>query len=69
MGYLSKLWFSALVSAGVGWGLKLVLGHAPSPSRRSFSMARAHYFGLTYLLNVKESKAVIRHSCVSEIRR
>ncbi len=61
IGYLSKLWLSALISAGVGWGLKLLLGpiHPVPLAAVVLNGYGLTYFGLTHLLGVKESRSVI----------
>ena len=60
--YMSKLWLSAIVSAGVGWGLKLLVGNVhPVPLAAAvLSGYGLTYFGLTHLLRIDESRSVIR---------
>lgn len=59
--YLSKLWFAALVSAGIGWALKLLLGsiHPIPLATVVLGSYGVTYFALTYLLNILESRSVI----------
>ena len=59
--YLSRLWLAALISAGVGWGLKISLGSIhPIPfAAVVLGFYGVTYFGLTYLLNILESRVVI----------
>jgi len=59
--YLSKLWFGALVSAGIGWALKLSLGgiHPIPLAAVVLGCYGVTYFLLTYLLNILESRAVL----------
>lgn len=61
LGYLSRLWFGAILSAAVGWGLKLLLGpiHPIPLAAVVLGSYGVLYFGLTYLLGVAESRAVI----------
>jgi len=59
--YVIKLWIAALVSAGIGWTFKLLLGELhPIPLAAvvlgGYGVA---YFALTYLLGMPEAHAVI----------
>jgi putative peptidoglycan lipid II flippase len=59
--YVTKLWLAALLCAGIGWGFKLLLGDLhPIPLATvvlgSYGVA---YFGLTSILNISESRAVL----------
>ncbi|HEY8186340.1 MAG TPA: murein biosynthesis integral membrane protein MurJ [Pyrinomonadaceae bacterium] len=59
--YVIKLWMAALVSAGIGWGFKLLLGELhPIPLAAvvlgGYGVA---YFGLTDVLGMPEARAVI----------
>ena len=59
--YLAKLWLAALLSAGIGWALKLSL---PSLHPIPFAMLvlgcyGVTYFGVTYLMNIPESRSVV----------
>ena len=59
--YVIKLWIVALVSAGIGWAFKLLLGELhPIPLAAvvlgGYGVA---YFALTYLLDMPEAGAVI----------
>lgn len=59
--YLSRLWFSAIVSAAIGWGLKLLLGpiHPVPLAAVVLNGYGFTYFGLTRLFGVTESKTVL----------
>ncbi|MDQ5846045.1 MAG: murein biosynthesis integral membrane protein MurJ [Acidobacteriota bacterium] len=61
LGYLSRLWFGAIVSAAAGWGLKLLLGpiHPIPLAAAVLGSYGVLYFGVTYVLAVTESRAVI----------
>lgn len=59
--YVTKLWIAALVSAGIGWTFKLLLGELhPIPLAAivlgGYGVA---YFGVTYILGIAEAKAVV----------
>jgi len=59
--YVMKLWVGAGIGSGVGWGLRLLLGHRP-PLIMAIVVLGGYgltYFGLTALLGVAESKRVI----------
>lgn len=61
LSYVTKLWIAALVSAGIGWTFKLLLGELhPIPLAAvvlgGYGVA---YFALTYLLGIPEARAVI----------
>jgi len=59
--YLTKLWMAALLSAGVGWGLKLSLGslHPIPLGAVVLGCYGVTYFGLTFFVNISESRAVV----------
>jgi len=59
--YLTKLWLAALLSACIGWGLKLALaGIHPIPlAAVALGCYGVAYFGLTFAVNIAESRAVI----------
>ncbi len=59
--YVTKLWIAALISAGVGWAFKLLLGELhPIPLAAvvlgGYGIA---YFAMTYLLEIREARVVI----------
>jgi putative peptidoglycan lipid II flippase len=61
MGYRARLWFAALLSAAVAWGIKLSVPHV-SPVITGVIVLGPYgilYFGLTALLNVAESRAIV----------
>jgi putative peptidoglycan lipid II flippase len=59
--YLAKLWSAALLSAGIGWGLKWALGaiHPIPMAGVVLGCYGVAYFGVTFLLNIAESRAVV----------
>jgi putative peptidoglycan lipid II flippase len=59
--YLAKLWFSALVGAGIGWALKWSIGPLnPLPlAALVLGGYGVTYFGITYVLRIVESRIVI----------
>jgi putative peptidoglycan lipid II flippase len=60
--YVTKLWITALVSAGIGWTFKLFLG-GQHPIPRAAVVLGGYgvaYFALTYLLGILEARAVIK---------
>jgi putative peptidoglycan lipid II flippase len=59
--YVIKLWIAALLAADVGWALKLVLPHLhPIPlAAVVLGTYGVSYFGVTFLLDVAESRAVL----------
>jgi putative peptidoglycan lipid II flippase len=59
--YSIKLWIGALIAAAVGWGLKLMLPHLhPIPlAAVVLGTYGVSYFGVTFLLGISESSAVI----------
>lgn len=59
--YSIKLWIAALLAAAVGWGLKLMLPHLhPIPlAAVVLGTYGVSYFGVTFLLGISESSAVI----------
>lgn len=60
LGYLSRLWFGAILSAAAGWGLKLLLGpiHPIPLAALVLGTYGVLYFAVTYFLGVAESRAV-----------
>ena len=60
--YSAKLWLGALVGAGVGWTLKmLVAGWHPIPlAMVVLGGYGTTYFGITYLFGIAQSQAIIR---------
>ncbi len=59
--YVTKLWIAALISAGVGWAFKLLLGELhPIPLAAvvlgGYGIA---YFAMTYVLEIREARVVI----------
>lgn len=61
MSYRARLWFAAMLSAAVAWGIKLSFPHV-SPVLAAVIVLGPYgilYFGLTALLNVAESRAVV----------
>ena len=60
--YSAKLWVGAVVAAGVGWGLKLlVLGWHPIPlAIVVLGGYGVTYFGIEYLFGVQQSQLIIR---------
>jgi putative peptidoglycan lipid II flippase len=59
--YVIKLWIAALISAGIGWAFKLLLGslHPIPLAAAVLGSYGVVYFGLTYFLGMAESRAVI----------
>ena len=62
LSYSAKLWIGALVGAGVGWGLKLLMtGWHPVPlASVVLGGYGCTYFGVEYLLGVNQAQTVIR---------
>jgi putative peptidoglycan lipid II flippase len=60
--YSAKLWLAAVLGAGVGWGLKmLVPGWHPIPlAVVVLGGYGTCYFGVTYLLGVAQAQTIIR---------
>ena len=60
-GYTAKLWLSAVGGAIVGWGIKLVIGtrHPAIVAALVLLPYGLTYFGLAWLLRVREAAAVI----------
>jgi putative peptidoglycan lipid II flippase len=60
--YLAKLWIAALLSAGVGWGLKmLVAGWHPIPlAIVVLGGYGVCYFAVAFLFGVPQAQAIIR---------
>ncbi|MGI8654187.1 MAG: murein biosynthesis integral membrane protein MurJ [Pyrinomonadaceae bacterium] len=59
--YVAKLWAAAAISAGLGWAVKLLIGH-PHPIFVAFFVLGAYglaYFSLTSLLKLPEAVAVV----------
>lgn len=59
--YLAKLWLAALVSAGIGWALKLTLSslHPIPLAAIVLGCYGVAYFGVTYLFGIVEAQNVI----------
>jgi putative peptidoglycan lipid II flippase len=59
--YVIKLWVAALLAADIGWTLKLLLGNLhPIPlAAVVLSAYGVTYFGVTFVLELSESRAVI----------
>jgi putative peptidoglycan lipid II flippase len=59
--YLAKLWFAALLSAGIGWTLKWALGsvHPIPMAVVVLGCYGVAYFLVTFLMNITESRAVV----------
>lgn len=59
--YLTKLWFAALVSAGIGWALKWSLGsiHPIPLAAVVLGSYGVTYFGLTFAMRIAEAQSVI----------
>jgi putative peptidoglycan lipid II flippase len=59
--YVLKLWLAALISAGIGWGLKLlVAGFQPIPlAAVVLGSYGVSYFGITFALGIPASHDVI----------
>jgi putative peptidoglycan lipid II flippase len=59
--FASKLWVSAVVSAGVAWGLRLLVGgrHPIILAALVLTPYGLLYFGLTALWGLPESRAVV----------
>ena len=59
--YVTKLWIAALVSAGIGWTFKLLLGELHPIPLAAIVLGGygAAYFGMTYILGIAEAKAVV----------
>jgi putative peptidoglycan lipid II flippase len=62
--YLLKLWFAALLSAGAGWGCKLLLGprHPIPVAAVVLGIYGVSYFGLTSALGIAEARNVIERA-------
>ena len=62
LGYTAKLWVGAVLAAGVGWGLKmLVTGWHPIPlAVVVLGGYGTCYFGVEYLLGIEQSQMIIR---------
>ena len=62
LSYSGKLWLGALVGAGVGWALKLLVGHW-HPIPLAIVVLGGYgttYFGIGYLLGVPAAQSIIR---------
>jgi putative peptidoglycan lipid II flippase len=59
--YVIKLWIAALLAADMGWGLKLMLPplHPIPLAALVLGAYGVSYFGLTFTLEVSESRAVL----------
>jgi putative peptidoglycan lipid II flippase len=61
MAFITKLWTGAIVGAGVGWALKMVLG-VRHPLILAAVVLNAYgltYFGVTTALGIGEAKAIV----------
>ena len=60
--FVAKLWASAVVAAGIAWGVKALLGaaHPVLLALAAFAPYGLVYFGLTTLLSVPESRTVLQ---------
>ncbi len=60
---LLKVFVAALISAGIGWGLKLSVGslHPVPLAAIVLGSYGVTYFGLTYIFAIPESRAVVAH--------
>jgi putative peptidoglycan lipid II flippase len=59
--YLLKLWVAAMLGAGVGWGLKLLLGPL-HPVPLAFVVLGSYgvvFFAVTHALGISEARTVI----------
>ena len=62
LSYSAKLWLGALIGAGVGWALKLLVGHW-HPIPLAIVVLGGYgttYFGIGYLLGVPAAQSIIR---------
>lgn len=59
--YVSQLWLAAFIGAAVGWGFKLWLGNLHPIPLAAIVLGGygTIYFGVTYLLGLSESRAII----------
>lgn len=59
--YVIKLWIAALVSAGIGWAFKLLLGELHPIPLAAIVLGGygVVYFGMTYILGIGEAKVVV----------
>jgi putative peptidoglycan lipid II flippase len=60
--YSAKLWLGALIGAGVGWALKLLVGHW-HPIPLAIVVLGGYgttYFAIGYLLAVPQAQSIIR---------
>ena len=58
--YLARLWAAALLAAGVGWGVRVLMGHH-SPVLMAIVVLGPYgvsYFGLTLAMGIEESRAL-----------
>jgi len=62
LAYTAKLWVGALLAAGVGWGLKMVVGgwHPIPLATVVLGGYGVCYFAVEYLLGVEQSQMIIR---------
>src|SRR5437870_4097613 len=62
LGYVSKLWLAAVIGAGIGWTIKLVIGvrHPVLVAALVFVPYGLVYFGVTSGLKIPEANAVMR---------
>jgi putative peptidoglycan lipid II flippase len=70
LSYSAKLWLGALISAAVGWGLKLLVsGWHPVPlAIVVLGGYGVCYFGVEFLLGVPQAQTIIR-GVIRKLRR
>lgn len=61
LGYTAKLWIGAVLAAGVGWGLKMLVGgwHPIPLATVVLGGYGVCYFGVEYLLGIEQSQMII----------
>jgi len=61
LGYVSKLWLAAVIGAGIGWTIKLVIGvrHPVIVAALVLVPYGLVYFGVTSALKIPEANAVV----------
>ena len=62
LAFAAQLWLGAALGAGLGWGLKLLLGHL-HPIPLAIIVLGTYgltYFGITFALGLAESRTVVR---------
>lgn len=59
--YISQLWLAAFIGAAIGWAFKLLLGNLHPIPLAAIVLGGygTAYFGVTYLLGLTESRAII----------